>query len=74
MSAYLEHVTSDNERWDLLAWKYYGDPTRYEPIILANPSVPIEPVLPPGIKLMIPVLDSAQVPEVEPAPWKSYGE
>ena len=73
MSKYLEHITSDNERWDLLAWRYYGDATRYEQIIVANPTVPIEPVLPSGVKLMIPVLDAADVPVSDPAPWKSYG-
>ncbi|HCN1628338.1 TPA: tail protein X, partial [Escherichia coli] len=23
---FLEHVTRDGERWDSLAWQYYGDP------------------------------------------------
>ncbi|MDI4583123.1 hypothetical protein E7X33_28695, partial [Klebsiella pneumoniae] len=22
---YLEHITTDGERWDNLAWHYYGD-------------------------------------------------
>ncbi|MEI4920417.1 tail protein X, partial [Klebsiella pneumoniae] len=22
---YLEHLTRDGDRWDLLAWHYYGD-------------------------------------------------
>ncbi len=73
MTKYLEHITTDNERWDLLAWRYYGDPTRYEPIIVANPTIPIEPVLPSGIKVMIPVLDVMSLPATDPAPWKSYG-
>lgn len=73
MSGYIEHTTADNDRWDLLAWKYYGDATKYEPIIVANPTVPITPVLPSGIKLMIPVLDQDSVPAVDEAPWKSYG-
>ncbi|MDJ4912435.1 tail protein X, partial [Salmonella enterica] len=23
---FLEHITRDGERWDSLAWQYYGDP------------------------------------------------
>ncbi|HDY1642291.1 TPA: tail protein X, partial [Escherichia coli] len=26
---FLEHVTRDGERWDSLAWQYYGDPLGY---------------------------------------------
>ena len=68
---YLEHVTSEGERWDTLAWRYYGDPNRYEPIIVANPGVAITPVLPSGIRLAIPLLE---VSEAQPAedlpPWR----
>ncbi|MFT2542069.1 tail protein X, partial [Escherichia coli] len=33
---FLEHVTRDGERWDSLAWQYYGDPLGYPRIIAAN--------------------------------------
>lgn len=56
----IEHVTQDGERWDSLAWKYYGDATAYEVIISANPSLPIVPILPSGIKVLIPVLAEAE--------------
>ena len=26
---YLEHITTDGERWDNLAWHYYGDALAY---------------------------------------------
>jgi len=71
MSGHLEIITREGERWDLLAWTYYGDPTRYEPIIAANPQVPITPFLAAGIRLAIPVL--APVPTTAAAdlpPWK----
>ncbi|MGS9092557.1 tail protein X, partial [Salmonella enterica subsp. enterica serovar Infantis] len=53
---YLEHVTTDGERWDNLAWSYYGDALAYERINAANPHVAIMPVLPSGARLIIPVL------------------
>ena len=74
MTRFIEHITGDNDRWDLLAWQYYGDATRYEQIIVANPDVPIWPLLPSGVKLLIPVSDEVNITAVEPAPWKNYGE
>jgi len=53
----LIHVTKAGERWDSIAWQYYGDAHRYAPIIAANPHVPITPMLPAGIRLNIPVLN-----------------
>lgn len=68
---YLEHVTTEGERWDQLATRYYGDPHRYEPIISANPHVPIAPVLPSGFVLRVPVLtDPVQVAAADLPPWK----
>lgn len=55
---YLEHITTDGERWDNLAWHYYGDALAYERIIAANPHVAIYPVLPSGIQLIIPSFPS----------------
>jgi len=52
----LIHITRQGERWDAIAWQYYGDAHRYAPILAANPHVPITPMLPVGIRLNIPVL------------------
>lgn len=71
MSGYLEHTTTEGDRWDLLAWRYYGDALAYERIIATNPSVPIIPVLPSGVRLVIPMAEAA-AQAVEPPPWKSY--
>jgi phage tail protein X len=68
------HVTSEGERWDQLAYKYYGDPFGYERIIEANPAVAIYQILPPGISLYIPVIDqataSASTTSQNLPPWK----
>lgn len=67
----LEHVTSDGDRWDMLAWQYYGDANRYEPIITANPGVLITPILPAGIRLLIPVIADSELIDTEDLPpWK----
>ena len=68
---YYEYITKDGDRWDLIAYEFYADATLYEPIITANPEVPIIPILSSGIKLKIPVIeDNNQIQFILP-PWRS---
>lgn len=70
MTEYYSYITKDNDRWDLIAYKFYNDATRYEPIINANPDVNIYPILKSGLKLKIPVLDESETIKFELPPWK----
>jgi len=71
MAEYLEYVTKEGDRWDKIAYDYYGDPFAYERIIVANPAVPIIPILPSGIKLLIPVVEEEEtLASEELPPWK----
>jgi phage tail protein X len=70
---FIPHVTVAGERWDLLAWQYYGDPALYGPIVMANPAIPIEPVFEPGLTIGIPLLASTTDPTVAQSdlpPWQ----
>jgi phage tail protein X len=69
-SQFITHVTSSGERWDLLAWTFYGNPALYSPIIMANPRIPIESVFEAGLEIAIPILqiDFAQTSNLPP--WK----
>lgn len=68
---YYEHVTTEGQRWDTIAYLYYGDAMLYEPIIAANQDVPIIPVLPSGLKLKVPVIElSDTIAAEELPPWK----
>jgi len=69
-SQYISHTTLAGERWDLLAWAYYGDPTLYTSIIMANPQVPISAVFDSGIILAIPLLQVSQAQTANLPPWK----
>ncbi len=74
---FITHHTTAGERWDLLAWKYYGDPTLYAPIIAANWSrimaglLSVDAVFNAGVVIGVPILlvnnavDTADLP-----PWK----
>jgi len=69
MTDYIHYVTKDGDRWDLIAYEMYGSATAYEPIIVANPTVPIRPVLAGGISLRIPVRNTT-VNDAQLPPWK----
>ena len=64
----LTHITTEGERWDQLAWRYYGDAHRYLPIVQANPHVPITGALAAGLTLAIPLLEPGTTTEDLP-PW-----
>jgi phage tail protein X len=67
---YVEYVTVEGDRWDLIAFRMYGDAYAYEPIIVANPDVKILPVLPAGTRLLIPVLAAPTTNPADVPPWK----
>ena len=53
---FIEHITQDGDRWDLLAALYRGDPFDYEPILLANRQIAPTPELEGGLAVRIPVV------------------
>ena len=69
-SRFITHITSAGERWDLLAWQYYGDPSLYSPIIMANPAIRIEPAFEPGLLIAIPVMQKPSATTSDLPPWK----
>lgn len=69
---YTEHITTEGDRWDNIAYDAYGDAGQVNGIIEANPSVPITGTLPAGIRLLIPIVESVAV-EIDDSilpPWK----
>jgi phage tail protein X len=70
MSTFIEYVTKDGDRWDLIAYRMYGDANAYEPIIVANPDVPITPVLPGGLTILVPLREQETVEATDLPPWK----
>ena len=72
MSENLTYITKENIRWDIISFQAYGDATRMNTIIEANPGVDITEKLPGGIELQIPVIEttaSAPADSLLP-PWK----
>ena len=67
-----QYITTENERWDTIAYKVYGNASLANEIIAANPLVPIVDKLPAGTVLDIPVKEEIEVlPESDKLPiWK----
>lgn len=66
---FLSYITVTGDRWDSLAWKFYGDATMYATLIEANPSVAIAPVLADGQRLVIPIIEPPTTPTTTLPPW-----
>lgn len=67
---FIQHASAAGERWDLLAWIYYGDPSLYGAIIMANPGIAIEPAFEAGVRIAIPILQRSDVMTNNLPPWK----
>ena len=71
MTEYYNYITKDNDRWDLISYKFYNDATLYENIIKANPNVEIAPILNAGIKLKIPVIETTDEITSDLPQWRN---
>ena len=71
MTEYYNYITKDNDRWDLISYKYYNDSTLYETIITANLDVKITPTIEAGIKLKIPVIETSDEITTDLPPWRT---
>jgi phage tail protein X len=71
MTQAILHITIDGERWDLIAWSYYRDVREMSRLIAANPHAPRASILPAGLKIAVPLIDSqAIVSTAGLPPWK----
>lgn len=71
-ASFITHITVAGERWDSLAWQYYGDATLISPIIQTNPQAAIEAVFEGGLTIGIPLItidQTVQNPADKP-PWR----
>ncbi len=68
-----QYRTIEGDRWDLIAYKAYGDATKFVGLLEANKPLAIEKVLPAGLKINIPILEDENSGSVQSdllPPWK----
>lgn len=73
---YFDYVTVAGDRWDLLAYRFYGDQHRQTVLVEANrglflDGLSIPPaILPRGLRLRVPVVEDAPANAAQLPPWK----
>ena len=64
------YTTKQGDTWDTVAFKAYGDATRINEIIAANPNVPITDQIAANTILNIPIIPEPTLDETLLPPWK----
>lgn len=65
------YITQDGDRWDLIAWKVYGNSKLYNVLLEANAIYRRTVIFSAGVKLIIPEIENLEeVKEVSP-PWQT---
>ena len=67
---YIEHRAIEGERWDQIAWHYYGDAARMPDLLAANPAHAHRVRLPATTLIKVPVIVRAKPSSVGLPPWK----
>lgn len=74
MAGNTNYITQENDRWDLIAFKAYGDCTKTQMGTLqaANPNLQYTSVFKAGIKIIVPIIEDVEVVDNSALlpPWK----
>lgn len=73
MDEYIEYITEENDTFDLIAYKQYGEEFLADRIIKANLRYADTVLFEGGVVLKIPVLTENEVDESLP-PWRTENE
>ncbi len=65
----IAHTIKEGERWDLIAYKYYGDIGEINRLINANPHLSFCEVLPTGETLLVPIIKVKESSTADLPPW-----
>ncbi|SUT85847.1 Phage Tail Protein X [Actinobacillus ureae] len=68
-NAIILHTVKQGERWDNLAYHYYGTVNEINRLIDANPHIPFCEMLPMGETLKVPVLEVKTTDNSDLPPW-----
>lgn len=66
----LQYQTRQGDRWDLIAYHYYGDATLIDGLIAANPHLPLAEQFTANLTVFIPVLQApVKTAQEDMPPW-----
>lgn len=68
----INHITGQGETWSSIAWKMYGSMSGIQTLIEANPTVPIDTILPERTIIIVPIKDDTDSSVIfsKLPPWK----
>lgn len=69
MDSVIHHHIIAGDRWDLLAYRYYGDVSELGRLIDANPHLPLCETLPLGQTVFVPVIQLKATSQADLPPW-----
>lgn len=64
------YITNEGDRWDLIADKAYGDVTKMDKIIEANPDLALVTNFREGVTIMLPIISETETQTSTLPPWK----
>lgn len=67
---YIIHIAAEGERWDTLAYRYYGNAFQYIPLVETNKALKITDLFSGGERVFIPVLPNEPQKSESLPPWK----
>ena len=68
---YIKYQTQAGDRWDTVAYKYFGDATLLTALIMANPGVAILDVFDAGTDIAVPLISAPSGGVTSSPPWAS---
>lgn len=66
----IQHLIRTGERWDSLAYRYYGNVSEMNRLIQANPQLAMCEVLPQGEILLVPIIEQHRLHYDDLPPWR----
>jgi phage tail protein X len=69
MAEFQRYNTTQGDRWDLIAWRAYGDCSKMKELIEANPGVPIEASFPDAVPIILPIIPEVDTQSALLPPW-----
>lgn len=71
---YIPYTANEGDRWDTIAWRFYGNALLIAGLIAANPAIPVYPVLPAGVVVYVPILTPPALTVAARPPWLAAAE
>jgi phage tail protein X len=70
MAGYTTYTTNQGDTWTGIAWKAYGDVSKMDSIMAANPYIPASALLSGGVDIRVPILEKPSFNPSMLPPWK----